>query len=295
MEIDITISEFLDNVTDDFNTGNIHTVLRAVDDMVNISILTNGFNSIKLETELIDIILNEEISKEDKLILVKQHITKEILNLLTTSGIRLNEEITISELGSILDSLNTVFTLDEDQKHQIDSILSEEDSELRLMVTNIISEYSDLDISNIYNLIEEIDITFIETIKENVKIEEVSILEEDTEESVMNKIKKLLDIDPMYLSTYIVGKYALGHYGGYTAEDNVDELYFNLNRQDDLSMIVLELSAFLILSNSNSEELLENYEDVINLEHVQSLESDLIMQSKVMNIAKEQYISYLRS
>lgn len=295
MEIDITISEFLDNVTDDFNTGNIHAVLRAVDDMVNISILTNGFNSIKLETELIDIILNEEISKEDKLILVKQHITKEILNLLTTSGIRLNEEITISELGSILDSLNTVFTLDEDQKHQIDSILSEEDSELRLMVTNIISEYSDLDISDIYNLIEEIDITFIETIKENVKIEEVSILEEDTEESVMNKIKKLLDIDPMYLSTHIVGKYALGHSGEYAAEDNVDELYFNLNKQDDLSMIVLELSAFLILSNSNSEELLENYEDVINLEHVQSLESDLIMQSKVMNIAKEQYISYLRS
>lgn len=218
-----------------------------------------------LELEIREIITKyEESSNDDTINLIINKIISYVIKELYKHSITLNNDIRLSDLDKVLETLVIILNLDPEL---VDSVVSELETEANEDVTmafvSILTSYTDLTLTSCLDVVEHVGYDFKETIIDY--LEKKKVMRADT--SDYNFIVKLINLDSDYGKTYIIKDYIKDGYEDTSIEFSIDEMYENITKyKNNKNLIAHEIAATLFLANDTRNSLFDSLEKYINFE-----------------------------
>lgn len=218
-----------------------------------------------LELELREIITkHEEGSNDDIINLIINRIITFIVKELYKHSITLSNDIKLSELDKVIETLLTILNIDPDLAQTIiDEFNNELVDDVTASFINVVIDYTDLTLTQAVEVVEHVGFDFKETLIKY--LEKKKIMKADNSE--YSYIVKLINLDSDYGKTHIIKDFIREGYEDVSIEYNLDEMYSNIPKyKSNSNLVAHEIAATLFLSSDTRNNLTDSLEKYINFE-----------------------------
>lgn len=216
-----------------------------------------------LESELRELVtLHEEMVNDDIINLLVHKIIDFVIRGLYKQGITLTNDIKLSQLDKVIETLVTITHIDVTLTQDILEPLDSDENDVTDAFITYLTDYTELTLTQAHEVVEYVGYSFKEKIKDYLERRKMS--KPDT--SDFNYLVKLINLDNNYAKTYIVKDFIANGYDDLVLEFNLDDMYNNITKhKNDINKIAYEIVATLFLS-SDSRNTLEDSIEHINIE-----------------------------
>lgn len=251
------VLEYLQELYRDQRFDIICNIFNTIEELDKTNLFNKEFKFQDLYLNLSNIIsLDEEYTISYISDTITVEITNAIIEYLQYNGIKLDTElrpiIYLFELESIISAFNIVCNLNSDISKELlnnikNGLQSTEESNIDIVNTFILEEYTNIDESDLYCLIEDVSDSFINKLQ-LILVE--SITKDDTTDDIaISKLHKLIDKNNLFSNTIAAKLVYNCNFKNYQAEDNINRLLKSINK-NNINMLPFEIVSYLYLSSN---------------------------------------------
>lgn len=287
-QLDDIVFDFLNNVASKDKFKALRNIINNINLLNSLPDFDIEYDLNELESNIIGII-QQTGDNTDKVTLITETIKSEAISYIENIGIILIEdrdEIYLYHISNILFGLYNMFNANVTGAEFIIESLRDENNDMEVNIAELLEEYTSIRFTEYVDIVEDVKdtlVTYMLSYFSNVLKNYDPKLDEETN----NGIKKLLKVDLNFNKTDVVkDMLRLGLKPNLFA-NNLNNLYFNLNKYaDDIDMVPYEIAATLFLCDDSENHMLVYLEEEVQLELIdfvsdnENLKNDLIKQTK---------------
>lgn len=287
-QLDDIVFDFLNNVASKDKFKALRNIINNINLLNSLPDFDIEYDLNELESKIIDII-QQTGDNTDKVTLITETIKSEAISYIENIGIILIEdrdEIYLYHISNILFGLYNMFNANVTGAEFIIESLRDENNDMEVNIAELLEEYTSIRFTEYVDIVEDVKdtlVTYMLSYFSNVLKNYDPKLDEETN----NGIKKLLKVDLNFNKTDVVkDMLRLGLKPNLFA-NNLNNLYFNLNKYaDDIDMVPYEIAATLFLCDDSENHMLVYLEEEVQFELIdfvsdnENLKNDLIKQTK---------------
>jgi hypothetical protein len=289
-KIDDRIYEFVKNVYSPERLNVIKNLFTILNNFNQIELNTNKFTIIKLETELVEIMLMDDIEPTQRNDIFIGKIIKEVSEYISKYGIFLSDEIKLFRLLDFLEAWFIVMTIDEDFIEQIIKMTETDEIEEELILAKILSQYTnDFTELELYTIIEDLDSDFRSNFVKYLEARMV-MLNVELPVEIESIIEHLSKVDESFEKCSIIRDYRTKGYIEETFDSRLNSLYNELNKlKDNMEFIPFEIVATLMLCIDSKTNPLDYLNNSLQLSNVSYLTDDINTVDAIMLMTNNLY------
>lgn len=287
-QLDDIVFDFLNNVASKDKFKALRNIINNINLLNSLPDFDIEYDLNELESKIIDII-QQTGDNTDKVTLITETIKSEAISYIENIGIILIEdrdEIYLYHISNILFGLYNMFNANVTGAEFIIESLRDENNDMEVNIAELLEEYTSIRFTEYVDIVEDVKdtlVTYMLSYFSNVLKNYDPKLDDETN----NGIKKLLKVDLNFNKTDVVkDMLRLGLKPNLFA-NNLNNLYFNLNKYaDDIDMVPYEIAATLFLCDDSENHMLVYLEEEVQFELIdfvsdnENLKNDLIKQTK---------------
>lgn len=263
--------EYLITITNDQRYKQITDLFEILNTLNNNKYLKFEIDLDEIETNLVDYIIEQESNLgQDVFTLLCIKLKSFILKDLKLIGLSITEDITMSNLLHILNTINNSFDIEPEFSQELISLLRDETytniETFSIMVRNNtgVSE-------TLFNeVITDVDTDFLDNLMFYLK-QLILVPKEDDREVV----DKLLILNKEYAKTDIIKRILKEGYVECELDEYLDDMYLSLNKAKDIKNMALEIVATFTLGIDSRLDIERSMDINLNLEALQLNDNSL--------------------
>lgn len=274
--LDNIIQEFLESYTSKEKIKLYYGVIRNIDMLNDLPNIYVEYDLNELESKIIDVI-EEQDTEENKAVTIHEMIKTAGIEHIKALGIELIEDrssIYFYQIVNILFGLYNMFNTNVKGAEFILDTLRNENNEDDVNISQLLEEYTSVPAIEYFELIADVDETLLVTLTKYFR-DVMENYDPALDEETNNGIKSLLEIDPLFNNTDVVKDMLRLGLKPNLLSNNLNNLYFNIHKYvNNVEFIPYEIAATLFLCDDSEQNMVEYFNEDINLDLVDFIEKD---------------------
>lgn len=281
--LDNIIQEFLESYTSKEKIKLYYGVIRNIDMLNDLPNIYVEYDLNELESKIIDVI-EEQDTEENKAVTIHEMIKTAGIEHIKSLGIELIEDrssIYFYQIVNILFGLYNMFNTNIKGAEFILDTLRNENNEDDVNISQLLEEYTSVPAIEYFELIADVDETLLTTLTKYFR-DIMENYDPALDDETNNGIKSLLEIDPLFNNTDVVKDMLRLGLKPNLLSNNLNNLYFNIHKYvTNIEFIPYEIAATLFLCDDSEQNMVEYFNEDINLDLVDFIEKDQVLKDTI--------------